>query len=49
MEVFMVWECSVCGYRYEEDVEKVPFEQLPEDWSCPICNAPKSAFEKLAT
>jgi rubredoxin len=49
MEVFMVWECSVCGYRYEEDVEKVPFDQLPDDWTCPICNAPKSAFEKSAT
>ena len=49
MEVIMVWVCSVCGYRYEEEVEKIPFEQLPDDWNCPVCNAPKSAFEKSAT
>lgn len=42
----MVYVCSVCGYRYEEKSEKVPFEQLGADWSCPICNAPKDAFEK---
>jgi methylamine---glutamate N-methyltransferase subunit C len=41
-----VWTCSVCGYQYDEKSEKVPFDQLPEDWSCPICNAPKSSFEK---
>jgi rubredoxin len=49
MEVFMVWVCTVCGYRYEEEVEKVPFAELPDDWACPICGAPKSAFEKSAT
>lgn len=42
----MVWTCSVCGYQYDEKVEKVPFEQLDNDWKCPICNAPKEAFEK---
>lgn len=42
----MVWTCSVCGYRYDEKAEKVPFDQLPDDWTCPICNAPKDAFEK---
>ena len=42
----MVWTCSVCGYEYDEKVEKTPFEKLPEDYHCPICNAPKSAFVK---
>lgn len=41
-----VYTCSMCGYQYDESVEKVPFDQLPDDWQCPICNAPKSAFEK---
>lgn len=41
----MDWVCSVCGYRYEKS-EKIPFEELPDDWTCPVCNAPKSAFEK---
>ena len=42
----MVYTCSVCGYQYEEKFEKSEFEKLPEDWHCPICNAPKSAFQK---
>jgi len=42
----MVWTCSVCGYQYDETVEKVPFEELSADWTCPICGAPKEAFEK---
>ncbi len=42
----MVWTCTVCGYQYDESVENVPFEQLPDDYHCPICNAPKDAFQK---
>jgi len=37
------WVCTVCGYIYDGDV---PFEELPEDYKCPICKAPKSKFEK---
>ena len=37
------WVCSVCGYVYDGDV---PFEDLPDDWTCPLCGAPKSEFEK---
>lgn len=33
--------CSVCGYVYEGDT---PFEELPEDYACPVCKQPKSAF-----
>jgi len=35
--------CDVCGYVYEGDV---PFEQLPDDWVCPLCKMPKSHFKK---
>jgi rubredoxin len=42
----MTYTCSVCGYEYDEKSEGTPFADLPEDWRCPICNAPKSAFEK---
>lgn len=34
--------CKVCGYIYNDP--DVPFEELPDDWLCPICAAPKSAF-----
>lgn len=35
------WKCSVCGYIYDG---VIPFEKLPEDWVCPLCNQPKSVF-----
>ncbi|MBD3414853.1 MAG: hypothetical protein GF421_10540 [Candidatus Aminicenantes bacterium] len=38
------WKCTVCGYIYDEAKEKTPFEELPDDWTCPQCGAPKSAF-----
>ena len=34
------WKCKVCGYIYEGD-------SLPEDYVCPICKQPASAFEKI--
>jgi flavin reductase (DIM6/NTAB) family NADH-FMN oxidoreductase RutF/rubredoxin len=37
------WVCRICGYVYDGDI---PFEQLPDDWVCPLCGAPKSDFEK---
>ncbi len=40
-----VWICSVCGYIYDDSKEKIPFEELPNDWTCPLCKHPKSDFE----
>jgi flavin reductase (DIM6/NTAB) family NADH-FMN oxidoreductase RutF/rubredoxin len=49
------YRCTVCGYIY--DPEKgdpdggvkpgTAFEDLPEDWQCPVCGAIKSEFEKV--
>lgn len=41
----MKYECQMCGYIYDEDVEKVPFSSLPDNWTCPMCGAPKNLFE----
>ncbi len=41
----MKYRCSICGYIYDEAKEGVSFADLPEDWQCPLCGAPKSAFE----
>jgi len=41
------WKCSVCGYIYDEAKEGIRFEDLPEDWTCPQCGAPKSAFQVI--
>ena len=35
------WVCLVCGYIYDGDV---PFEELPEDWVCPLCGVGKDQF-----
>jgi len=48
--------CKVCGYIYDPEKKdpesgvkpETPFEELPENWVCPICNAPKEEFEKLS-
>lgn len=37
------WVCGVCGYVYEGET---PFEELPEDYTCPVCKQPKSVFVK---
>ena len=49
------YECTVCGYIYDpelgdpdNDIDPgTPFEDLPEDWVCPDCGAPKSDFQKV--
>jgi len=43
----MKYSCSACGYIYDEDLEGTAFEDLPEDWTCPECGAPKEAFEEV--
>ncbi len=43
-----VWVCNICGYAYDEAVEGVPFEELPENWLCPLCKHPKSDFSLQA-
>ena len=37
------WVCSVCGYVYDGET---PFEDLPDDFRCPVCKQPKSVFVK---
>lgn len=41
------YQCSICGYIYDDSKEKVKFEDLPDDWKCPLCGAPKSLFNKI--
>lgn len=33
------WKCTVCGYVYLDD-------NIPDDFVCPLCRAPRSKFEK---
>lgn len=41
------YKCNICGYVYDDALEDVKFEDLPDDWCCPLCGAPKSSFEKI--
>ena len=49
----MVYVCSACNYSYDPaagDPESgvapgTAFEDLPEDWACPLCGAGMDAFE----
>ena len=41
------YKCIMCGYIYDDDKEDVKFEDLPEDWVCPMCFSPKSDFQKI--
>jgi len=46
--------CSICGFQYNPEEGDptagippgTPFEDLPEDYKCPICNAGKDYFNK---
>ena len=41
----MKYVCTVCGYIYDEDAEGVKWEDLPEDYECPLCGVGKDQFE----
>ncbi len=52
----MKYQCTVCGYIYDEDdgdpdggiPPGTKWEDLPDDWVCPVCGAEKDQFEKLS-
>lgn len=41
------YRCKICGHVYDEAKEQVKFEDLPDDWKCPLCGAPKNLFEEI--
>ena len=46
--------CDLCGYVYDPEVGDpdngiapgTSFEDLPSDWTCPLCGADKDSFSK---
>ena len=48
----MKYECSVCGFVYDEDegyedlgiAPGTKFEDLPDDFTCPLCMVDKDQF-----
>ncbi|NLL00985.1 MAG: rubredoxin [Clostridiales bacterium] len=50
------FECTACGYIYDEalgdpDSGVAPgtkWEDVPEDWVCPLCGVGKEDFEEIS-
>jgi flavin reductase (DIM6/NTAB) family NADH-FMN oxidoreductase RutF/rubredoxin len=49
------YKCQVCGWIYDPAIGDpdgginpgTPFEEIPDNWVCPICGAAKSQFDKI--
>jgi rubredoxin len=49
------WRCTVCDYVYDPEqgdpdsgiAPGTTFENIPEDWVCPLCGVGKDSFEKM--
>lgn len=49
------FECMVCGYIYEEELGDpdngvdagTKWENVPEDWVCPLCGVGKDEFQEV--
>lgn len=49
-----VWICDICGYEYNSTIGDpdsgiapgTRFEDIPENWVCPVCGVSKSDFNK---
>ncbi len=48
----MAMVCDICGYTYDPETGDsdngidagTAFEDLPDDWACPLCGADKADF-----
>mgnify|MGYP001815190381 CR=1 FL=1 len=38
--------CNVCEYVHDEETTGQKWDDLPDDWVCPVCESPKSYFSK---
>lgn len=55
MSDYRKYVCTVCGHIYDEaegDAESglapgTRWEDVPDSWTCPECDAPKDAYEPL--
>jgi len=49
------YKCTVCGWVYDPELGDpdggikpgTPFEEIPDDWVCPVCGAAKDEFERM--
>ena len=49
------YQCEICGYVYDPEewdpeggiAPGTHFEDIPEDWVCPVCSVGKDEFEAV--
>jgi rubredoxin len=49
------WKCTICGNIYEPEKGDpdnnvkagTKFEELPDNWLCPVCSSLKEVYEML--
>ena len=49
------YRCTICGYIYDPEKgdpdsgvsPEASFEDLPDNWTCPLCGATKDQFEEV--
>jgi rubredoxin len=49
------YKCTVCGWVYDpatgdpdnDIAPNTPFEEIPDDWTCPECGVTKEDFEPV--
>lgn len=46
-EDFGLWRCPACRWLYKNSQQTTKFEDLPEDWKCPVCKVGKASFEQV--
>ncbi len=55
-QIMRQWECTVCGFIYDE-AKGLPedgikpgtsWDDVPDDWECPECGVSKSDFDMVA-
>ena len=51
----MKFECALCGYVYDPEMGDpangvpagTPFDEVPNEWTCPDCGAGKEDFSPM--
>ena len=41
------YKCDVCEFIYDEEKEGILWNDLPDDWACPICGTAKKYFSPV--
>ena len=49
------YQCTICGFVYDPEegdpdsgiAPGTPFEDISEEWSCPVCGVSKADFEAV--